>query len=67
MNCFIFDMCDWLHILKERENFMCYCKDGNGNTSTSISTAGTKIPSVTSDIETSEKKNWMLTLLPTCY
>jgi len=38
------------------EKFMCYCRNGNSDTSTSISAAETKIPSVTSDIESSEQK-----------
>jgi len=44
---------------KEKElykKFMCYCKNGNSDTSTSISAAETKIPSVTSDIEAAEQK-----------
>jgi len=44
---------------KEKElykKFMCYCKNGNSDTSTSISAAEAKIPSVTSDIEASEQK-----------
>jgi len=44
---------------KEKElytKFMCYCKNGNSDTSTSIAAAETKIPSVTSDIESAEQK-----------
>jgi len=36
--------------------FMCYCKNGGGDLSTSISAAEEKIPAVTSDIEGSEAK-----------
>jgi len=36
--------------------FMCYCKNGGGDLSTSISAAEEKIPAVTSSIEESEAK-----------
>jgi len=38
------------------EKFMCYCKSGSGDLSSSISSAETKIPSVSSEIEASQGK-----------
>jgi len=38
------------------EKFMCYCRSGFSDMSTSISAAETKVPAVTADIESSEQK-----------
>jgi len=38
------------------DKFMCYCKTGTGDLSTSVSAAELKIPAVTSDITASEEK-----------
>jgi len=38
------------------EKFMCYCKTGGGDLGGSISAAETKVPAVSSDIESSEQR-----------
>jgi len=38
------------------DKFMCHCRSGSGDTSAAISAAETKIPAVSSDIESSEQK-----------
>merc|ERR1712038_1294006 len=38
------------------EKFMCYCKSGGGELSSTIGAAETKIPAVSSDIEGSEAR-----------
>jgi len=38
------------------EKFMCYCRSGSSDTSAAISAAETKVPAVSSDIESAEQK-----------